>query len=166
MIRHCALTIAVLLLSGIALGEPEKAPEIGKSGSWINSTQLTLKALKGKVVLIEFWAFDCAPCIDAMPHIKELYSRYENKGLVVIGVHTPRTEDERNVTKLREAVKLMDIRYPVVSDNSQKVWSDYRCDLWPTTFVIDRNGTIRYSYGGVGRYDDLEKSIQSLLDSK
>jgi len=166
MIRSCALTLVLLLFGGIVLGEPENAPEIRQSGNWINSTQLTLKALKGKVVLMDFWAFDCAPCIEAMPHIKDFYSKYENRGLVVIGVHTPRTDDERNLTKLRDAVKRMDIRYPVVSDDSQKIWSDYRCDLWPTTFVIDRNGAIRYSRGGIGRFDDLEKTIQSLLDSK
>ena len=68
--------------------------------------------------------------------------------------------------KLREAVKRMEIRFPVVTDNPQKIWSDYRCDLWPTTFVIDRTGVIRYSHGGVGRYDDLEKLIESLLDSQ
>jgi len=63
-------------------------------------------------------------------------------------------------------VKRMDINFPVVADNPQKIWSDYRCDLWPTVFVIDRNGAIRYSHGGVGRYDDLEDIIQTLLDSR
>jgi len=166
MIRRSAAVLIFLLLAGSISGATEKAPEFRKSGVWINSTPLTLKSLKGKVVLVDFWAFDCAPCTEAMPHIRELYSKYESKGLVIVGVHVPRTDDEKNVTKLREAVQRMEIRFPVVTDNSQKIWSDYRCDLWPTVFVIDRNGAIRYSHGGVGRYDDLEGSIQTLLDSR
>jgi thiol-disulfide isomerase/thioredoxin len=164
--RRSGIALIILLIAGIAFGESEKAPEFRKSGVWINSTPLTLKSLKGKVVLVDFWAFDCAPCIEAMPHIRELYSKYESKGLVIVGVHVPRTDDEKNPAKLREAVKRMEIRFPVVTDNPQKIWSDYRCDLWPTVFVIDRNGAIRYSHGGVGRYDDLEGSIQTLLDSR
>jgi len=166
MIRRCILTLALLLFAGVAFGEVEKAPELRTSGIWINSTQQSLKALRGKVVLIDFWAFDCEPCIEAMPHIKALYSKYESKGLVVIGVHVPRTDDEKNITKLREAVKRMDIRFPVVTDNPQEIWADYRCDLWPTAFVVDRAGSIRYSRGGAGRYEELEQTIQALLDSK
>jgi thiol-disulfide isomerase/thioredoxin len=154
------------MLAGGITGATENAPEFRTSGVWINSTPLTLKALKGKVVLVDFWAFDCAPCLEAMPHIQELYSRYESKGLVIVGVHVPRTRDEKNISNVREAVKRMEIRFPVVTDNSQKIWSDYRCDVWPTVFVIDRSGAIRYSHGGIGRYDDLENSIQTLLDSR
>jgi thiol-disulfide isomerase/thioredoxin len=164
--RRSALCLIILLCAGTLTGAPEKAPEFRKSGVWINSTPLTLKSLKGKVVLVDFWAFDCDPCIQAMPHIREIQSRYEQKGLVTIGVHVPRTDDEKDVTKLREAVKRMEIRFPVVTDNPQKIFGDYRCDLWPTVFVIDRQGAIRYSHGGVGRYDDLEDAIQTLLDGR
>jgi thiol-disulfide isomerase/thioredoxin len=166
MMRPSRLALMFLLIAGTVSGAPERAPEFRKSGVWINSTPLTLKSLNGKVVLVDFWAFDCAPCIEAMPHIRELYRKYESKGLVIVGVHVPRTGDEKNVTKLRDAVKRMEIHFPVVTDNPQKIWSDYRCDLWPTVFVIDRNGAIRYSHGGVGRYEDLEGSIQTLLDSR
>jgi peroxiredoxin len=99
-----------------------------------------------------------------MPHVRELYRKYESRGLVVIGIHTPRTEDERNIAKLRAAVERLDIRFPVVSDNSGKIWNDYRCDVWPTVFVVDRIGEIRYSRGGVTRIGDLESTIQSLLE--
>ena len=166
MTRRSGMALMFLLIAGTVSGAPERAPEFRKSGVWINSTPLTLKSLNGKVVLVDFWAFDCAPCIEAMPHIRELYRKYESKGLVIVGVHVPRTGDEKNVTKLRDAVKRMEIHFPVVTDNPQKIWSDYRCDLWPTVFVIDRNGAIRYSHGGVGRYEDLEGSIQTLLDSR
>jgi len=166
VIRRSTLVLILFLLAGGITGATENATAFRTSGVWINSTPLTLKALKGKVVLVDFWAFDCAPCLEAMPHIQELYSRYESKGLVIVGVHVPRTRDEKNISNVREAVKRMEIRFPVVTDNSQKIWSDYRCDVWPTVFVIDRSGAIRYSHGGIGRYDDLENSIQTLLDSR
>jgi thiol-disulfide isomerase/thioredoxin len=140
----------------------EKAPEIRKS-VWINSPPLTLKALKGKVVVVDFWAFDCPPCVEAMPHLIELERKYAGKDLVLIGVHTPRTASERDISNVRKAVVRMGIRYPVVIDNEHRIFEDYRCDLWPTQFVIDGSGTIRYVHGGVGRYDELEATVQRLL---
>jgi thiol-disulfide isomerase/thioredoxin len=140
----------------------EKAPEIRKS-VWINSPPLTLKALKGKVVVVDFWAFDCPPCIEAMPHVVELEKKYAGKGVVFIGVHTPRTQSERDISNVRKAVVRMGIRYPVVIDNDHKIFEDYRCDLWPTQFVIDGSGAIRYVHGGLGRYEELEATVQRLL---
>ena len=143
-----------------------KAPEIRKSDVWINGAPLTLKSLRGKVVVVDFWAFDCEPCIEAMPHIRELQDKYAADGLVVIGVHTPRADYERDVSKLREAVTKMGITFPVVVDDKQKIFRDYLCDLWPSQFVIDRNGIVRYSHGGVGRYDDMEKVVRGLLTAR
>src|SRR5262245_34543037 len=80
-----------------------KAKEIRKSDIWINSKALTLKALKGKVVVLDFWAFDCDPCIETMPHVVKLYDKYSKEGVVFIGVHTPRIDIEHDVTKLRAA---------------------------------------------------------------
>jgi thiol-disulfide isomerase/thioredoxin len=118
------------------------------------------------VVLIDFWAFDCDPCKETVPRVRALYEKYSREGLVVIGVHTPRTSDEKELPKLRDAVKKMGIRYPVVVDNNQKIFADYRCDLWPTQFVIDRKGFIRLSHGGVGRYAEIEEAIQAALSEK
>ena len=145
----------------------ERAPEIRSSDTWINSdVPLTLKSLKGTVILIDFWAFDCDPCKETVPHIEALYEKYSQEGLTVIGVHTPRADYEKDVAKLREAVKRMGIRYQVVADNKQKIFADYRCDLWPTLFVIDRQGFIRLVHGGVGRYDQIEQAVQAALNSK
>jgi len=166
MKRACILAVFVLLFGNILLGQKETAPELRKSNVWINSAPLTLKSLKGKVVVIDFWAFDCAPCIETMPHIVDLYSRYAGQGLVIIGVHSPRTDDEKDAKKLRDAVQRMGVAFPVVGDNSHNIWSDYRCDIWPTLFVIDRSGTIQFVHGGVGRYDDVEKTVQRLLATK
>ena len=140
-----------------------KAREIRKSDVWINGVPLTLKSLRGKVVVIDFWAFDCEPCLEAMPHITDLYEKYSGAGIVVIGVHTPRADYEKNVSKLRDAIKKLGIRFPVVVDEKQKIFRDYLCDLWPSQFVIDQNGIVRYSHGGVGRYEDMERVVQGLL---
>jgi thiol-disulfide isomerase/thioredoxin len=163
-----ALAVVFILGSALLVAVPaERAPEIRSSDTWINSDgPLKLKSLKGRVVLIDFWAFDCDPCKETVPHVEALYEKYRQEGLVVIGVHTPRTEYEKDVAQLREAVKRMGIRYPVVVDNKQKIWADYRCDLWPTQFVIDRQGFIRLSHGGVGRYAEIEQAVQVALNSK
>ena len=154
------LMLAIVLLAGSA----EKAPEIRTSRVWLNTdAPLKLSSLKGKVVLIDFWAFDCEPCKVTIPRIEAMHEKYAKDGLVVIGVHTPRTSDEKELAKLREAIKRMGIRYPVVVDNDQKIFADYRCDLWPTQFVVDKQGYIRLSRGGAARYTDVEEAVQSAL---
>jgi thiol-disulfide isomerase/thioredoxin len=140
-----------------------KAREITKSNVWINGAPMTLKSLRGKVVVLDFWALDCEPCIVAMPHIVELQNKYAASGLVVIGVHTPRADYEKDPVKLREAMKKMGITFPVLVDNKAQIFRDYLCDLWPSQFVIDRNGIVRYSHGGVGRYEDMEEAVKKLL---
>ena len=169
------LTLILLLLTNVTLARQSpnasgtytyKAREIRKSDVWINSAPLSLKALKGKVVVIDFWAFDCAPCIETTPHIVDLYNKYTKDGLAIIGVHTPRADYEKDVVKLRKVVSEMGIKYPVVVDDKEKIFRDYLCDLWPTLFVIDRDGIVQYSHGGVGRYEDIEKVVQELLSRK
>ena len=156
-----ARMIVPLLLAVFAL---EKAPEIQSSDVWINADRpLKLSSLRGKVVLLDFWAFDCEPCKETIPRIEALHEKYAKDGLVVIGVHTPRADYEKDVTRLRKAVKDMGIRYPVVVDNKQKIWADYRCDLWPTQFVIDRNGFILLARGGASRFADIEAVLTNEL---
>src|SRR5689334_12368989 len=91
-----------------------KAREIRNTGVWINGGPVTLKSLRGKVVVVDFWAFDCEPCIQAMPHVTDLLERYAKDGLVVIGVHTPRVDYEKDPTKLRQAIERLGITFPVV----------------------------------------------------
>jgi thiol-disulfide isomerase/thioredoxin len=137
------MILTAFLLSSATL---EKAPEFRSADVWINVDRpLKLSALRGKVVLIDFWAFDCDPCKETIPRIEALHDKYAKDGLVVIGVHTPRADYEKDVAKLREAIKGMGIQYPVVVDNKERIWDDYRCDLWPTQFVVDRKGFIRLS---------------------
>jgi len=161
------ISLLFLAVSVLAAGPAEKAPDFRSSDIRINSdASFKLSSLKGKVVLVDFWAFDCAPCKETMPRVEQLYEKYGKDGLAVIGVHTPRADYEKDIPRLREAVKTMGIRFPVVVDTNQKIWSDYRCDLWPTLFVIDRNGYIRLNHGGVGRYEEIEEAVQKALREK
>ena len=167
------LILALLLTSTAALAQHQddvfvgqKAPEIKGGDSWINSKPLKLEQLKGKVVLIDFWAFDCPFCAEAMPHMQALHNKYEKDGLVIIGVHVPRIDYEKEIPKVRDAVTKKGIKFPVVVDNSFQIWSDYLCNTWPSHFVIDQNGVIQLSHSGVGRYEDTEQLIQKLLGKK
>jgi thiol-disulfide isomerase/thioredoxin len=144
----------------------QKAPELKKLSLWINTAPLTLESLRGKVVLLQFWAFDCPYCAEATPHVIEWHQKYAKDGLVVIGVHTPRVDYEKNEARLREAITKKGIKYPVVADNKSDIWSDYLCNVWPSHFVIDRKGVIQLSHSGIGRYEDTEKTIQKLLAAK
>ena len=167
-----ALVMAVVF-STVAIAQHEedafvgqKAPELKPSPVWINTQPLKLESLKGKVVLLEFWAFDCPYCAEATPHVIEWNAKYAKDGLVVIGVHTPRYDYEKEVPKIREAIAKKGIKYPVVVDSKYDIWADYLCNVWPSHFVIDQKGVIQLSHSGVGRYEDTEKTIQKLLAKK
>jgi thiol-disulfide isomerase/thioredoxin len=171
--RIAALAFVFLSFSTAAWAQREddafigqKAPEIKDGHIWINSRPLTLEELKGKVVVIDFWAFDCPNCAQARPHIMDLHKKYAKDGLVVIGVHTPRIDKEKEVASVRKAVKSLEIPYPVVIDNRYDIWGDYACDAWPNVFVIDQQGTIQLSHTGIGRYEDVDKIVGKLLAKK
>jgi thiol-disulfide isomerase/thioredoxin len=138
------------------------APELA-SGDWINSEPLKLKDLRGRVVLIEFWTFGCYNCRNTLPFVKSWDDRYREKGFTVIGVHSPEFDNERMVENLRREVASLGIRYPVVSDNDYQTWDAYNVAAWPTTFLLDKQGRIRWMHVGEGDYDEAEQLIQKLL---
>jgi thiol-disulfide isomerase/thioredoxin len=138
------------------------APELA-SGTWINSDPLTLLGLRGRVVLIEFWTFGCYNCRNTLPSVKSWDARYHEKGLTVVGVHSPELEDEKKIENVRHEVASLGIRYPVVTDNDYATWKRYNVDAWPTIFVLDKMGRIRWSHVGEGAYDQTEQMIQKLL---
>src|SRR3982750_871452 len=120
------------------------APEIS-TGSWINSEPYTLKSLRGRVVLIDFWTFGCYNCRNTLPSIKTWDAHYRDKGLTIIGVHTPELEEERNINNLRREVAALDIHYPIVTDNDYSTWKAYKVEAWPTVFVLDKQGRVRWT---------------------
>jgi thiol-disulfide isomerase/thioredoxin len=141
------------------------APELA-SGDWINSEPLALKDLRGRVVLIDFWTFGCYNCRNTLPFIKGWHDRYRDKGLTVVGVHSPEFDYEKKVENLRREVASLEIHYPVVSDNDYKTWDAYNVAAWPTVFLLDKQGRIRWRHVGEGHYDEAERIIQELLAEK
>lgn len=138
------------------------APEIS-AGTWINSEPLTLKSLRGRVVLLDFWTFACYNCRNTLPFVKRWHERYADKGLTVIGVHSPEFDEEQNLDNVRREVASLGIKYPVVADNDFANWKAYDVAGWPTFFLIDKSGRIRWMHVGEGAYDETEQAIQKLL---
>ena len=138
------------------------APEIA-NGMCINSEPLTLKSLHGRVVLIEFWTFACYNCRNTLPTVKKWDAQYRDKGLTIIGVHTPESDLESNVTDLRREVAELGIKYPVVTDNDYSTWKAYKVEAWPTLFLLDKQGRVRWTHVGEGYYDQTEEVIRKLL---
>ena len=146
----------------VAESKAPAAPEIS-SGSWINSEPYTLKSLRGRVVLIDFWTFGCYNCRNTLPSIKTWDAHYRDKGLTIIGVHTPELEEERNINNLRREVAALDIHYPIVTDNDYSTWKAYKVEAWPTVFVLDKQGRVRWTHVGEGAYEETEEVIKNLL---
>jgi thiol-disulfide isomerase/thioredoxin len=142
--------------------ESSAAPELA-TGDWINSEPLSLKELRGRVVLIEFWTFGCYNCRNTLPYVKGWDARYRAKGLTVIGVHSPEFDEERKIEHLRREVASLGIMYPIVTDNDYQTWEAYHVEAWPTTFLLDKQGRIRRRHVGEGGYDEAERLIQKLL---
>jgi cytochrome c biogenesis protein CcdA/thiol-disulfide isomerase/thioredoxin len=139
------------------------APELTGLTNWINRKPLTLKKLRGKVVLIDFWTYSCINCLRTLPHVKAWYHAYHDKGLVVIGVHTPEFAFEHVPSNVRSAVRRLGITYPVALDNDYATWNAFQNQYWPAKYLIDRRGHLRYYHFGEGSYDTTEARIRTLL---
>ena len=140
-----------------------KAPEFSGISNWLNSKPLTLKDLKGKVVLIDFWTYSCINCIRTLPYVTKWYDTYKDKGFVVIGVHTPEFAFEKVTSNVETAIKRFNINYPVAQDNDFATWNAYNNQYWPAEYLIDQNGEIVYEHFGEGNYDHTENAIRQLL---
>ncbi len=140
----------------------QRAPSI-TSPTWINSAPLTLNDLQGKVVVVEFWTFACYNCKNTLPYVKAWYEKYRDQGLVVIGVHTPELSYERDVSNVKQAVSDYGIKYTVAIDGDFGNWNRFHVWAWPTWFIIDKEGYIRYNHVGEGDYSGSEAMIRQLL---
>jgi thiol-disulfide isomerase/thioredoxin len=144
----------------------KKAPEFEKVSGYINSKPLILSDLKGKVVLVDFWTYSCINCIRTIPYLVDWNEKYADKGLVIVGVHTPEFEFEKNIDNVKEAVKKFGIKYPIIQDNDKGTWNAYQNQYWPRKYIIDNEGYIRYDHIGEGGYAETERVIQSLLQER
>ena len=143
--------------------EFDPAPEIGGISSWINSEPLTIAGLRGKVVLIDFWTYSCVNCIRTLPYLTEWHDKYADRGLVIIGVHTPEFAFERDRDNVLAAVAEYGIEYPVAQDNDDVTWDAFRNIYWPAKYLVDGEGRIRYKHFGEGAYAETEQQIRELL---
>jgi thiol-disulfide isomerase/thioredoxin len=139
------------------------APELTNQ-VWLNTAQpLSLSDLRGSVVLLDMWTFGCINCQRVIPHLRSWHERYQDQGLVVIGNHYPEFEYERDLENLKQALVRLEIPYPVAQDNDRATWGAYGTRYWPTLYLIDKFGRIRYSHIGEGRYEEIEQAILVLL---
>ena len=158
------------LLLGLFLGgpvasradEPRPAPELA-GDRWLNGPPLHVADLRGKVVLVEFWAFACENCQNVEPYVKAWHSSYAAQGLVVIGVHCPELDRERDLTNLKIYLRKHEISYPVLVDNGLHSWRRYANHYWPTRYLIDKQGRIRHERIGEGGYEETEAKIRELI---
>lgn len=137
------------------------APEFGQQ--WLNSPPLSIRALRGRVVLIDFWDYTCVNCIHTLPYVREWNRRYRDRGLTVIGVHAPEFFFARTADNVSQAAKEFQIEYPILLDNDYEVWKAFANRYWPAKYLIDKDGYMRYFHPGEGNYDETERMIQQLL---
>ncbi|PKB70569.1 MAG: hypothetical protein BZY87_09960 [SAR202 cluster bacterium Io17-Chloro-G6] len=140
-----------------------RAPEIIGIRAWINSEPLTIRELRGKVVLVDFWTYTCVNCIRTIPYLKEWHAKYAEDGLVIIGVHSPEFEFEKDYSNVLQATKDHGITWPVAQDNDFETWSNYSNRFWPAKYLIDKDGVVRYTHFGEGAYDETERQIRRML---
>jgi len=139
------------------------APEFVGINSWLNSEALTMKSLKGKVVLIDFWTYTCINCVRTLPFVTSWYEKYKDDGLVIVGVHTPEFAFEKDKSNVEMAIKRHGITYPVAQDNDYKTWGAYNNRYWPAEYLVNKEGHIVYTHFGEGNYDVTENAIRKLL---
>ncbi|MBE1162255.1 redoxin domain-containing protein [Dyella acidiphila] len=139
------------------------APDFSGADRWYNSAPLSMGSLRGKVVLVEFWTRECINCLNVLPHTRALYQQYAKDGLVVVGVHTPEYDEERDPAALQAAIQHYQISWPVAMDNESRIWNAYGNRYWPALYLIDRNGRVVYSHIGEGNYGETEQRVRELL---
>ena len=139
------------------------APEFPKGVRWLSGEAFTLGKLRGKVVLIDFWTYSCINCIRTLSYLKKWHKLYKDKGLVIIGVHTPEFDFEKDVENIRRARDKFGIEYRIVVDSDYQVWNAYANKYWPRKLLINQEGVIVYDHAGEGAYGRTEREIQTLL---
>ncbi|MNE11771.1 thioredoxin family protein [Pseudomonas alkylphenolica] len=164
-----ALSLIASGLGGRLLAGPSQLdtlgpmPELSGAVQWLNSPPLDREALKGKVVLVDFWTYDCINCRRSLPYVNNWAKRYADQGLVVIGVHTPEYDYENDIDNVRGQVAKLGIEYPVAIDNRYAIWNAFGNQFWPAHYFVDARGQVRFVHFGEGAYDTQEQVIQQLL---
>lgn len=151
-------------LQPVVMAEPSsQLPSLSGGTGWINGDSVTSESLRGKVVLIDFWTWDCINCQHTLPHVRDWATKYQSQGLVVIGVHTPEYPWEKPLSSVKNAVNKWQLPYRVVTDNNYQIWNAFGNQYWPAHYYFDAKGQLRYTSFGEGNYEQQEKVIQQLL---
>jgi thiol-disulfide isomerase/thioredoxin len=161
-----APAIRVPFLHGLPVGQVPGEVELAsleRADAWINSPPLTASALRGKVVLIDFWTYTCINWLRTLPYVRAWAEKYRDQGLVVIGVHAPEFAFEKDLSNVHSAVAEMRISHPVAVDNDHVIWRAFRNQYWPALYFIDAHGRVRHHHFGEGGYEQSEMIIQQLL---
>lgn len=145
------------------LNDEGPMPDLGGAIDWINSTPLTSKSLRGKVVLVNFWTYTCINSLRPLPYVKSWVSKYYDAGFVVIGVHTPEFSFEHESINVDNAVRTLNVTFPVAIDSKTRIWQSFHNEAWPAQYLVDAKGRIRYHHFGEGDYGEIERVIQELL---
>lgn len=145
----------------------EKAKELVDIAGYINTDNITVQENIGKnVILIDFWTYSCINCQRTLPYLNSWYQKYKDNGLVIIGVHTPEFEFEKDYNNVKRATQKYNVEYPVVQDNNYQTWRSYKNRYWPRKYLIDIDGFIVYDHIGEGAYKETEEKIQELLKER
>ncbi len=155
-------TVSASGTSGLPILAPSM-PEFTGISTWIDSGPITASALKGKVVLVDFWTYSCINCIRTLPYTTSWQEKYKDKGFTIVGVHTPEFAFEKVEANVRQAVDRFKITYPVAMDNAYGTWNAYGNRYWPAEYLFDAQGRLRHVHFGEGEYDKTEQAIQALL---
>ncbi|MBV8300617.1 MAG: redoxin domain-containing protein [Candidatus Dormibacteraeota bacterium] len=145
------------------VSERPQAPDFTGIDAWINSPPLTLASLHGHVVLVDFWTFSCVNCVRTIPHLQQLVAEYADKGLVVVGVHSPEFDFEKVVANVQSAVRRLGVTWPVAVDSQMATWNAYQNEYWPAEYLIDQQGRIAYTNFGEGNYAETDQAVAQLL---
>jgi thiol-disulfide isomerase/thioredoxin len=146
-----------------ALPREGRSPGFDGAVAWLNSPALAGDDLRGKVVLVDFWTYTCINWLRTLPYVRAWAERYADRGLVVVGVHTPEFPFEHDLENVRRLVPLLEVAHPVAVDSDYAVWDAFSNHYWPALYLVDQEGTIRFHHFGEGRYEDSERAIQQLL---
>jgi thiol-disulfide isomerase/thioredoxin len=146
-----------------ALHDYGLAPEFTSIQHWLNSEPLTLRALKGKVVLVDFWTYSCINCLRSLPHVIRWHKIFASRGVTIIGMHTPEYGYERSTYNVETAIRQFGITYPVAQDNQYATWKAFGNEYWPAVYLIDQRGHVMLKHFGEGAYDDIEHAIEALI---
>ena len=151
--RHGLVLAMAIIWAAIARAQEPAvfqvpAPEVTGITAWLNTEPLTLADLKGKVVVLHFWTHGCINCIHNYPHMKAWHEQFSEKGVTVLGVHTPEFETEKNVERIKKKAKEYDLKFPIAVDNAAKTWKAWNNGWWPCVYLIDKKGIVRYGWAG------------------